>query len=379
MATRIRYAEIVDRGVRIGFGSDERVIELPSRWLRDHGDDSSSVNPNTLQRKVDTFAIPADVEPLELAFGDGRLSLSWSDGATTTHDAAALADLIEDRRRPSPARPDRSISIAPDLDLWVGETGPSTPMDAEALAEPEGVAEMLNALHRSGWVLIDGVPPGEAAVHQLVAHIGYVRRTIFGDVWEMAPGLEDHQDSAYDTTDMEVHTDCTYSHDAPGVMLFACQEKTGEGGESVLVDGFAAARDMASSAPALADTLTRFAVAGRYIEPGVSLLAERPPLRLDPTDRLVQVSFNNYDRSPRLPVDIWVDTVIDAYSSFHELITDPARQIRLGWKPGRVLIFDNWRLLHGRTAFTGGRRFLGCYLNHEDLESRLRVAGLVGV
>ncbi len=38
---------------------------------------------------------------------------------------------------------------------------------------------------------------------------------------------------------------------------------------------------------------------------------------------------------------------------------------------------DNWRLLHGRTAYTGGRRFVGMYTNHEDLESAWRLAGLL--
>lgn len=376
MATRIRYAEIVDRGVRIGFGSDERVIELPSRWLRDHGDDEASTDPRTGQRRVDTFLIPADIEPLELAFGNGRLTLSWSDGATTDHDAAALADQIECRRQPGPARSDRDIGIGSDSELWVGESGPVSPIDAASLDEADGVVEMLATLRRHGWVMIDGIAAGREAVERLVSLVGYVRRTIFGDVWELSPGLSEHLDSAYDTSDLEVHTDCTYSHDAPGLLLFSCQSRDGDGGESVLVDGFAAARDLAQRAPALADVLTRFDFVGRYIEPGVHLLAERPVLRLDSAGDLVQVSFNNYDRAPILPVDVWVETVIDAYSAFHELVAEPARQIRLGWKPGRVLIFDNWRLLHGRTAFTGSRSFLGCYINHEDFESAVRINGL---
>jgi len=40
--------------------------------------------------------------------------------------------------------------------------------------------------------------------------------------------------------------------------------------------------------------------------------------------------------------------------------------------PGSVLLFDNWRVLHARDAYTGYRRLAGVYLNKEDVESRLR-------
>jgi trimethyllysine dioxygenase len=41
-----------------------------------------------------------------------------------------------------------------------------------------------------------------------------------------------------------------------------------------------------------------------------------------------------------------------------------------------VVLFDNWRLLHARDAYSGYRRLAGAYLNKEDVESRLRVLRL---
>jgi trimethyllysine dioxygenase len=41
--------------------------------------------------------------------------------------------------------------------------------------------------------------------------------------------------------------------------------------------------------------------------------------------------------------------------------------------PGTVLLFDNWRTLHGRRAYQGFRRLCGAYLNKEDFDSKLRV------
>ena len=43
--------------------------------------------------------------------------------------------------------------------------------------------------------------------------------------------------------------------------------------------------------------------------------------------------------------------------------------------PGDLLMMDNYRLLHGRTAFdpNEGNRFLqGCYIDYDSSEGRLR-------
>jgi trimethyllysine dioxygenase len=41
--------------------------------------------------------------------------------------------------------------------------------------------------------------------------------------------------------------------------------------------------------------------------------------------------------------------------------------------PGKVLIFDNWRVLHGRSSFTGKRRICGGYINRDDWISRYKM------
>ena len=64
----------------------------------------------------------------------------------------------------------------------------------------------------------------------------------------------------------------------------------------------------------------------------------------------------------------------DALRAFDLLANDQTLQWRHVLAPGEALLFDNWRVLHGRTAYSGSRRLCGAYLNHEDFESRLRLA-----
>jgi alpha-ketoglutarate-dependent taurine dioxygenase len=55
------------------------------------------------------------------------------------------------------------------------------------------------------------------------------------------------------------------------------------------------------------------------------------------------------------------------------LANQTSRQFEFCLEPGTVITFDNWRLLHARSALTGYRQLCGGYHNREDFESRLRV------
>ena len=46
-------------------------------------------------------------------------------------------------------------------------------------------------------------------------------------------------------------------------------------------------------------------------------------------------------------------------------------------KPGELLIFNNWRILHGRKAFKGSRKMSGCYINKEDFDSACKINNIV--
>ena len=42
-----------------------------------------------------------------------------------------------------------------------------------------------------------------------------------------------------------------------------------------------------------------------------------------------------------------------------------------------MIVFDNWRLLHGRGAFQGKRKMAGAYINREDYLSSLKKYDLI--
>ena len=354
-------------------GSESR---FPWFWLRDHGQDPESLDPNTLQRRVDTFALDETIRGEDSAvLEDGRgLTITWprengGEPPQSRYSAdflATMAGLLPEAIAAQPGRAPRPWSAAAGLaavePVPYADVGKGKP----------GLRRCLEQLQRDGFVVIEGAPTDEASARALFNHFGYIRETIFGGLWSLSAEMQEHDDTAYSTQYLEPHTDSTYCHDAPGLQCFLCQEFDGTGGESILVDGFALAEEMRREAPELFRVLCEVSVPGRYIEPGVHLRTERPAIRLDSDGRLQQVSFNNYDRAPFLLEPQRMKAFYRAYKDLHARIVTRENWLTIPLRPGMALIFDNWRLLHGRLGYVGKRVFCGCYHNREDFESALR-------
>jgi trimethyllysine dioxygenase len=109
---------------------------------------------------------------------------------------------------------------------------------------------------------------------------------------------------------------------------------------------------------------------------GISIQPYRgfPVLEHDPTTGdLLRVRWNSSDRaSIELPIDE-VETWYNAARKFDALLKKKQNEYWEQLTPGRVLIFDNWRVLHGRSEFTGKRRICGGYINRDDWISRYKM------
>lgn len=338
-------------------------LVLPWFWVRDHSQDPESLDNETQQRTVNTFAIDLDCSPTSCRVVDSSILVRWDDNPTPSVLPEHLL------RSLTPESPQRDLWSDPKLPQ------PLTTSYKNLIESEDELARWLQSIDRVGFGLVDEIPLDVSGAESLANRIGYVRRTVFGDMWTLSSEVQAHADSAYGDSYLEPHTDGSYSHDGPGIQLFACSERTGSGGESVLVDGFAAADRFRQSEPEAFAILTRVNVPAHYVEAGVELRAARPTIATSSLGWVQQVTFNNYDRSPFLLEPTQMRKWYEAYVSFHDLLVERSSWWTHRLEPGEGLLFDNWRCLHGRLPYDGRRVFHGCYLNHEDLESRLRVLG----
>lgn len=73
--------------------------------------------------------------------------------------------------------------------------------------------------------------------------------------------------------------------------------------------------------------------------------------------------------------DIPQEEMLKFYKHYRALAIEIQRaenEWRFKLEPGTVCIFDNWRLLHGRTEYTGRRQMVGCYVARSEFLSVAR-------
>lgn len=342
----------------------------PWLWLRDHAHDDATIHPVTQQRQLDTAALPSDLRASAATAGNGVVRITWKGVGEVSE---VPVEFLRRFRSPQTAR----IAAAPRPVLWDNAAIVEAPLDVayEAVMDTDdGVRQWMSTVAIYGFAVVTGTPVTAAATEALIRRVGYVRETIFGGFWEFTADLS-KADMAYTNLHLSAHTDGTYSHDAPGLQMLHCLYFDGTGGESMMVDGFKIADVLRSTEPGLFDVLSDVAIPGQYIGDGAHLMAARPVFRHDHNGTLVQVSYNNSDRAPFLLSPDEMTKLYAAMRAFDHLANGESMQWRHVLRPGEALLFDNWRVLHGRHAYTGKRTMCGAYLNHEDFESRLRTAG----
>jgi trimethyllysine dioxygenase len=369
MTTLLRSAMLRGADVELRFGDGRAAVTLSLFWLRDHDPNEDALHPETQQRLIDTFQIPADIgaRSIEVAEDGRALRVQWlADGRVSRYDAQFLAALRAD---PESLPGERSLWDGAGIAAHIPQVGYT-----ELMREDAVLRVFLEQLDRYGFCMVEATPVTPQATCAVAERVAYIRTTIFGGYYDFTANLE-HKDTAYTSMAIGPHTDGTYSLDAPGYQIFHCLAADCSGGENLLIDGFMVGQIMRREHAEDYQLLSTVGIPGRYLDHarGIQLMARRPLFRHDESGELVQVSYNNHDRAPFvLPVEQH-RRFYRALARFAALCAQSGLQYRRRLLPGSVLVFDNWRLLHAREAYVGYRRLAGAYLNREDVESRLRV------
>ena len=356
---------------------DGRVSRYHAVWLRDNAGDAQTCSPVTREQVVPPWDLPEDLAvsaaavagdgSLEATFAPERRTVAYHPGWLRAHDYSngGFAD---------PA------GIAPTL--W----------DAAVLREPptfDGTAwlecdatllEALETLMEFGIVRLRRVPADDMAVRRVADRIGTIRNSNFGVLFDVATapsGARTGADSnAYHAGALAPHTDLGTREYAPGLQLLHCLVNSTKGGLASYVDGFAVADRIRRTDAALWRAITEIEWTFTNRSTVTDYRWRTPLVVLNDAGAPFDIRATTFLRGP-LNVDFAdVEPAYAGLRAFQTLAASERFALRFAYEPGDLIVFDNRRVLHGRTAFddASGRRALkGCYMERDEVMSRIRV------
>ena len=365
-------------GVRLRLGTDPPrilaqigksagVVELPALWLRERCQDPESLDPHTQQRLFDPHRLPDHLSLVRVEqTGENRARLAFSDGYAGEYELSRLAADLE----PGDGLP-REVPWRADLSL------DTVTVDGRTLDGDEARLKSVAAFLTHGLIIIRNLSTDPECILGVARRFGYVRETNFGRIFEVysRPGSND---LAYRPVPLGAHTDNPYREPVPGVQLLHCLVNETTGGWSTLVDSLSVAEALQEEDPdglqLLASTPVRF----RFIDANEELSERRPIVQRDAGGRMTGVHY-----SPRLDYLPLLDPATTrrfqrARRRLSELFADPRFELRFPLRAGELMMFNNSRVLHGRTAYdpNEGRRHLqGCYIDLDGPRSLYRTLG----
>jgi [2-(trimethylamino)ethyl]phosphonate dioxygenase len=342
-------------------------------WLRDNALDAKTRSPTNGQRLITVLDIAEELV-IAAATIDGRGDLTLvfrPDGDETIFPAAWLRAHSYDR-----ASPRERGWIGPEIDLWDHTLQACAPAGAypRLRQDRRALADWLEAVRRYGFAILSEASTQSGSLAEIVGLFGYIRETNYGRWFDVRAEVNP-SNLAYTNLGLQAHTDNPYRDPVPTLQVLHCLENSVEGGDSIVVDGFRAARRLREENPPGFDLLSRYPARFEYARAaGVRLSAKRPFIELGPDGELIAIRFNNRSAAPIVDVPYAkMEAFYAAYQKFAAILEDPNMAVTFKLQPGEAFIVDNTRVLHARKAFSSaGKRWLqGCYADKDGLLSTL--------
>lgn len=362
----IQAAALQADAARVVFSDGgESVFHFP--WLRDNC--PSGFHPDTRERVFDLLALPADFAPSAVRAAADALEVDWPDGHRSRFAAAWLRDHAYDEaaraaRRWTPKTWDAKILPAPPRFDY-----------AAVVADEAARLEWLTALRDYGIAMLENTPADMNAVRRAAETIAFLRRTNFGEEFSVQ-SKPNPNNVAYTAVELQLHTDLPNREMPPGAQFLHCLQNDAAGGESVFADGFRAAELLRESHPDDFALLANQPLPFRFHDDDNDLRWRGTTIALDEEGGLREIRYHAALTAPLdAPPEI-VPALYRAWRRFGELLRGEQLRVNLRLRPGEMVGFHNRRVLHGRRAFnpaTGARLLRGCYVDWDEVRSRIRV------
>ena len=350
---------------KVYLDNDGEKKEIHPFWLRERVNGNKFVDIKTKQRLFDPTQIQENIKINDINLSKDFLEVTFNDGASTK---LSIQKLIEEFSNNNFIKLIKKVEWDSSLiNLNIFEF-------KENLSEKEEMYNALISFYKYGFVIFKNVPIKDNFLINFANSIGSVRRTNFGEFFNVK-SKPNPNDLAYTSLPLAPHTDNPYRNPVPCIQILHCIENNVQGGLSTLVDGFTVTEKLKKDFPKYYKILSEVKVRFQFVDQSVVLEDWAEMIRIDENGEFKQVRFSpRLDFVPLLDLDK-LELYYNARKKISELYNSDKYRIQFKLSPGDLLMMDNYRLLHGRTAYDSneGDRFLqGCYIDYDSTDGKLK-------
>ena len=388
VATEVEIRQGKNDSVQVFFGNQE----LHPLWLRERCTSPESVQESTKQPLHEYYSLPLDLNVTRASIvGNTTLNVTFSDGLTSTYYVKNLRNEIHDIQSETIQFKNNNF---PTPVVTIGKTAEPKRINFSSLfagapcrtkistdyVSNNVVVNLINALFEDGHVIVSDVPCYSGAVVDLgrsLTRFNQVRPTNWGDYFNVQSKADgDKHDIAYTSLALPPHVDNPYRDPPPCFQLLHALANDCSGGESIAVDAFSAAKELENVYPdfydALCQTGVRWENDGGSGDSGMYTVA--PMIDLEKNSDRSRIKQIRYSAKSGGYVP-WMSyeesqVYFEARHQFSKMLNEKHRQCHFRLQTGDVWIFNNLRLLHGRTEFEvdGERHLQGCYVDVDGFQ-----------
>ncbi|MEH6442823.1 MAG: TauD/TfdA family dioxygenase [Oceanospirillaceae bacterium] len=346
--------------------SDEKTVQLPALWLRERTQDPRQVDTKTAQRLFNPHLLDSHIAITAADLNAEQLHISFSDGHSTEYNIDFLAK-----------QTNCFDGGLPPIIPWVAREQLATSYDWQQLLTNKVLfLQSVNAFLSYGYIILSNTPTESDSILSIATYYGNVRDTNFGRFFEVY-SKPNPNDLAYTPYAIGPHTDNPYRDPVPGIQLLHCLKNHTQGGYSTLADGLSIVTKLREEDPEGFKLLTETVVRFRFYDTDTELVSFHPLIEKDTLGNISGIHYSpRLDDLPLLPEE-QLQKYQQARKRLGELLADVNFEKKFKLLAGDLMMFDNNRILHGRTEFDptqGVRHLQGCYIDRDGPKSIQRVA-----
>ena len=351
---------------KVFFNNGSIKKEIHPFWLRERVSGEKFLDKGTQQRLFDPTFLDNEILINKANITDKFLEIDFNDGVNSKIEINKLALEFYNE--------DTLLKSIPKIKWDSSLKEVKNFKYQENFFESKEMYDLLISFYKYGFVIIKDIPTYDNFIVKFANSIGSVRRTNFGEYFNVK-SKQDPNDLAYTSLALAPHTDNPYRKPVPCIQLLHCIESKVTGGFSTIVDGYTVTEDLKKENFDFYKILSEIKVRFRFIDKEIVLEDWSELIKLDENKEFKQVRFSpRLDYVPMLEKGK-LDLYYKARKKLSEMYNSDNYRIEFKLSPKDLIMMDNHRLLHGRTAYETkeGNRFLqGCYIDYDSTEGKLR-------